>query len=999
MKKVIFSLIMFVVFASVLSAEDITMVYFNPVAKGFPVDLLSYVSNETIANLNDMSDVLGNIFLPSSIIEQWVNLKINEINQTNTNFVLVKGKKVPPKKIPTLVIKSATPALINQINPYVKLNNIISINFSLLKPAKGSQTFLNITFILVTPSQVKLTPINLQIPLEMVSNQQYLNKEIKEALVTCFNFWDRFYYTKARNGSISFSITPKEALIEIPSLNMKLRNGTTPNIPVGRYIALIKATNFVTIVTNIEVAEKPVNYKINLVKLPPRVEGAPLLGSLYVDSDFPGAKFLIIEDGITGETPMLINNLKAEEKTIIFDETVNYTLKQVKVKLQADDITYTFVNLDRKGNKISILSTNEGALVVVDRKIVGRIENNSFNYQGTVGLHSLTLLQDKYVALRTNFTLESGVLKKLDINLSKKKINGFFITPQGSVPVFSEKTEVGLTPASFAFYENEKLPIEFRATNYGYNILLTNVNWNWRNLNVVYTMLNPLYGDIRVFSEPLDANVFVEGSYKGKTIEGGLSLFSIQAKKTKVRIEKDGYKPINTNIYIAPNVENQFKFTLREAPVKVYITTLPDKGFDIYVNDEWSGVSGETIIPFELGKSTIKINKRGYKTVLMTVDLKEKTSTNLIVKVEQGISEEEFIENISNSFLTMEEYWKQKLYTKSIDECNSVIGKIKGSEYQYLKEAQEIKKNFEAKLGWLIQVTNMYQLINQAVEFENLQDYKNALAGYEEAFSILSKFDKVYEPYFEETKIDLVGKIENVKKIISEKEGKEEVKKFIGEINPMIFNADKIANEEPERALEIYNKVLQKIDNSAFKDHPKVIEIKEKVNKKIKTSNKVKEEKSAWWPNVQKSWSGFNIHLGVSTPALEGVSFESGKMNLLGQGIVGINFLPFFGLRIGGVYNIIPPSGENLFIPYCAMIGANIGIPILPQWALFGEYFMTISDFSRVNILENSIANFGTDIKFDWFGIKLYYEMGFAKNFTKTFHGIGGGITFWFNEE
>ncbi len=999
MKKFIITLMLIFGFSSVLVAEDISMVYFNPVAKGFPVDLLTYISNETIANLNDMSDVLGNIFLPSTVVEQWANFKINEINQTNTNFTIVKGKKVPPKKIPNIVIKSATPALISQISPYVKINNILSINYSITKPAKNAQAIVNLTFILITPGQTKITPVNLKISLDMISNQQYLNKQIKEAIISCYNFWDRFYYTQSKNGSVSFLITPKDAVIEIPSLNLKLRNGLNSNIPVGKYVALIKAPNYVTIVTNIEIAEKAINYKINLSKLPAKVEGAPVLGSLYIDSDFPGAKFLIIEDGITGETPAQINNLKAEEKTIIFDETVNYSLKQVKVKLSPDYITYTFVNLDRKGNKISIISTNEGALVVVDRKIVGRIENNSFNYQGTVGLHSLTLLQDKFVALRTNFTLESGVLKKMDLNLSKKKIKGFFITPQGSVPVFSEKTEVGLTPASFAFLESEKIPIEFRATNFGYNILLTNINWNWKSLNVVYTMLNPLYGDVRIFSEPVDASVFIEGSYRGKTTEAGLSLFSIQAKKTKVRIEKDGYKPINTNIYIAPNIENQFKFTLREAPVKVYITTLPDKGFDVYVNDEWSGVSGETIIPFELGKSTIKINKRGYKTILMTVDLKEKTSTNLIVKVEQGVSEEEFIENISNSFLNMEEYWKQKLYTKSIEECNSTIAKIKSSEYQYLKEAQEIKKNFETKLGWLIQVTNMYQIINQSVELENLQDYKNALNGYEEAYSILSKFDKIYESHFEETKVDLVNKIDNVKKIISEKEGKEEVKKFIGEINPMIFNADKIANEEPEKALEIYNKVLQKIENSAFKDHPKVIEVKEKVNKKIKTSQKVKEEKSAWWPNVQKSWTGFNIHLGVSTPALDGVSFESDKMNLLGQGIVGINFLPFFGLRIGGTYNIIPPEGENLFIPYCAMIGANIGIPIIPQLALFGEYFMTISDFSRVNILENSIANFGMDIKFEWFGIKLYYEMGFAKNFSKTFHGIGGGITFWFNEE
>ncbi len=999
MKKCILMLAFLFIFSAFLSAGDITMVYFSPVVKGFPLDLASYISNETIVNLNDMSDVLGVSFIPSTVVESWVNYKINEINQTNTNFTVVKRKKVPPKKISNIFINSATPALINRIAPFLRVNNILSINYAIMKPSKTAESILSITLMLVSPN-VKINPIKINIPMSMVSNREYLNKEVKEALVTLYNFWERYYYVASKNGSVRLNIVPKNAIVEIPALNKKLVNGLNSNIPVGKYIALIKATNFVTMVTNIEIAEKPLNYKITLSKLAPRVEGMPLLGNLYIDSDFPGAKFLIIEDGITGETPMEIKNLKAEEKTIIFDETVNYSIKQVKVKLTPDDTTYTYVNLDRKGNKISIVSTNERAIVIVDRKIVGRIENNTFNYQGTVGLHSLTLLQDKFVALRTNFTLESGVSKKMDLNLTPKKIKGFFMTPQGSVPVYSEKTEIGLTPATYAFNETEKLPLEFRATNYGYNILLTNINWNWNSLNVVYTMLTPLYGDIRIFSEPQDASVFIEGNYKGKTTDSGLSLFQIQAKRTKLRIEKDGYKPINTNIYIAPNIENHFKFVLREAPVKVYITTLPDKGFDIYVNDEWSGISGETIIPFELGKSTIKVNKRGYKTIIFTVDLKEKTSTNLIVKVEQGLSEEEFIENISNNYVNMEEFWKQKLYTKAIDECNTNISIIKTSEYQYLKDAQEIKKNFEMKLAWLNQVTNMYDIINKGFELENLQDYRNALNAYEEAFSILSKFDKSVETFFEETKIDLAGRIDRVKKILAEKEEKEEVKKFISEINPMVFNADKIANEDPTKALELYEKIIKKIDNSAFKDHPKVIEIKEKVNKKMKTSQKVQKEKSAWWPNVKRSWSGFNIHLGVSTPALDGVSFEQGKMNLLGQGIVGINFIPFFGLRLGGTYNITPPEEkENLFIPYCGMIGANIGIPIIPQISLFGEYFMTISDFSRMNILENSIANFGVDFKFEWFGIKLYYEMGFAKNYTKVFHGIGGGITFWFNEE
>ncbi len=1000
MKKRFLFLVILVIFSGICFAQQISMVYFSPVPKGFSPELYTYLQREIIANLQDLSDVFEKDFLPAEVVVDWVNFKINEINATNTNVVIVRKKKVLPKKIPLVTIKTVSPRLLTKINSYLKIDSILSFNFSIVKKSKKGEAIVNISTMPILPGQLKLNSVNIEIPLSMVSNQSFFNKKVKEAIVKIYNFWDRYFYFPSKMGSVSLNVIPNNAIIEIPSLNLKLSRGRNSNIPVGRYLAIIRLTNYVTIVTNIEVSEKPLTYKFKLLKLPARLEGAPLLGSLYIDSDFPGAKFLIIEDGISGETPMQINNLKVEDKTIIFDETVNYKITNVKVRLSPDDVTYTFVNLERKGNKIVIISTNEGANVLINKKIVGKIENKMFQYQGNVGLYSLTLMKDRFITLKTNFSLESGSVKTMELNLSPKKVCGFFITPQGGVPVYHENKEIGFTPFRFASYESEKIPFEFRATNYGYNIFITNVEWRWGKFNSIYAILSPLYGDLRVFSEPSDSSLFLEGSYKGKISETGLSLYNLPSRRTKVRIEKDGYKPLNTNIYVAPNVENQFKFTLKEAPVKVYITTLPDKGFDIYVNDEWSGISGETIIPFELGKSTIKINKRGYKTILMNVDLKEKVTTNFIVKVEKGLSEDEFIENISNNFMNMEELWKNKLFTKAIDECMTNLEIIKSSEYAYLNQAVEIKKSFESKMGWLIKVTNMFDIYNKAVEYENLQDHKNALNGYDETLSIINGFDKEYEPYFQDLKMEIANKIEDVKRVISEKEEKEEVKSFISELNPIIYDGDKyLNNNELDRAIEKYQLVLKKIEASAFADHPRVIEIKERVSKRIKNSEKLKKEKGAWWPNIKKSWSGFNFHFGANTLSLNEFSFDSTKMNLNATGLIGINFLPFFGIRLGGFYNFSSLEEEVRFLPYGVMVGASIGIPLIPQLALFGEYFMVLSDFSKIDILNNAVVNAGIDVKFEWFGLKLYYEAGFKENYSRMYHGIGGGITFWLNEE
>jgi len=1001
MKKIFFLVICISTFVfGLLYSEEVSLIFFTPVAKNFPPDVYNYLQQEVIANLQDLSDFSGKNFVESKVIEQWANFNINEINATNTNIQIVKGKKVLPKKIPPVSINGITPAILKNLS-IVNVTSGLNVSFLIMRQKQAGSDTVNVAFSWYTTNLTKPVSTVLTFPLQDIYDKENFNRRVKETLVELFGLKDRYYYIPQKTGSVGFSVVPKNASIDLPLLNKKLVNGVNSGLPVGRYIAIIRAEGYSTIITNIEIAEKPINYKINLSKLSTKVEeGIPSLGSLYVDSDFPGAKFLIVEDGISGETPILLKDLKTGEKTILFDESVNYKLKTVKVNLVQNDMVYAFVSLERKGNKIVINSTNEGATVVVDRQIAGKILNGKFEYQGNVGLHSLTLLKDRYTPFRTNFTLEMGKVKEINLNLSPKSIIGFFVTPQAkNIPVFVNNNKLGVTPLSCYLDKNELLTVEFRATNEGYNILLTNLSWMWGKLNNVVTYLTPLFGDLKIFTDPADANLFIEGSYRGKIIETGLNIYQLQAKRLKVRIEKDGYKTINTNIYIAPNVENQFKFILKEAPVKIFITTLPEKGFDVYVNNEWSGISGETIIPFELGKNTIKINKRGFKTIITNVELKEKTSLVYTFQVEQGVSEDEFIENISNNFSIMEDTWKNKQYEKAIEICTTNINEIKNSMYNYLSVSQEIKKNFESRIGWLVKVTNMIDLINKGVELENLQDYKNAREAYEEAFDILSKFESGLASYFEETKLDLANKIENVKKIMSEKEEKTEIKNFVTELNSLVLAGDKLVNNgDYDGALAKYQVALKKIESSGFSDNPRVIELKERINKRIKNTQKLQKEKSAWWPNIQKSWSGFNVHFGAATLSLGEPSFESEKMNIMGYGVIGLNFIPFFGLRIGGTYNFVDVKDYN-YVPYGVMAGAMIGIPVISQFSLFVEYFLLMSDFVKLDILNNSVANFGFDIKFGWFGLRLYYELGFKENFQKIYHGIGGGITFWITEE
>lgn len=982
MKKILLIVMIFAfVCLGKVFPKNLTVLNFSPLPRQFPSDVYEKLKVSVITSLQDLSDFTGECYIDSETAEKWANYKIEEISSTNTKFKKSKVKN---------------------LWEIIPVDSNLSVNFAVYsEKAKGQKRF-DVSFSFSTRDKKPVYKV-VSLSEDVLSDSSLLIRKIKETIVTLYNLENRYYYDLSgkMSGSIQIYVTPKTAQIEIPVLGIKLQNGLNRDIPVGNYVMIVKALGYNSIITNVEIKPQPSVYKISLNKMSKKTgEGIPSLGSIYIDSDFPRARFIIVEDGISGETPMLINEIKSGEKTIIFDETANYTIKTLKTNVMENEITYVLANLERKGNKLIIKSTNENSLVIIDGKIAGNIKDGKFEYQGNVGLHSLTILNDKFAVLKTNFTLEMSKVNEMQLNLTPKKIVGFIVTPQSdNIPVYAGKDKLGSTPLTLYLEETDSLNLEYRATNEGYNILLTNVIWKWGKLNNILATLTPLYGDMKVFSEPGEANVFIEGNYKGKTSVDGLSLYHIQAKRLNLRLEKEGYKPLNTNVYVAPNVENQFKFTLREAPVQIFITTIPEKDFDIYVNDEWSGKSGKTIIPFELGKNTIKITKRGYKTIITNVTLKEKASLVYSFNVEKGLSEEEFVENISNSYELLEDSWKNKKYNEALQLCSNVIDEIKNSAYNYLPVAGEIKKKFESRQGWLIKVTNMLGIMSTGIELENLQDYNNALSAYEEVISILNSFSSEVINYFEETKTETLGRIEKIKGILAEKEEKEGVKNFVVNINKIVLEGDKAQNEgDYGKAVKLYNQALEKIETSGLSDNPKIVELKERINNRLKVTKKIEKEKSDWWPNIKSSWSGFNLSLGISSLSPGGISFNSSEMDLMGYGVIGINFIPFLGIKLGGGYNILPATTSS-FAPYAVMGGAVIGIPILPQFGLFGEYFMMISDFTKMNILENSLANFGMELKFDWFGIRLYYEIGFANNFESTYHGVGGGISLWVGEE
>lgn len=935
MKKLSFLLVFLSILAvnSSVFGENITLLKINALPKNINLNDAVTINNAVMENLLDMNQLLNNSYINSMTLEKWVNTKIEMINATNTNRIVVAKRTLMPKKLRTISLKSLAPTVLKTVNKYVTINGILLVNFISKIKTDGTGT-INITFTLYNNLGLKIAASVATIPLNRIQDSVYLSLMIKEAVITAYNIWPRYYYNTKETGSVTFNITPRKAKVYFKLLDRSMTRGKNDKIPYGSYNVLVSASNYITLLTNLTLSTKSMSFKAVLQKFNPASlqPGAPPVGNLYLDADYPNAKFTIIEDGISGRVPALLTNIRATERTIVFDETPEYALKNMKVNIKENDTIYEIANLAKKGSGFNLICNVDGAVVILDKEIIGTVSNGSFSVNAPSGLHVITVVKDKFEPVRTNMTLTVERKEEINITMNPKKVPGLVITPQSdSIPVYVDNVRMGTTPASINLDRTDNYRFLISGTNMGFYNLDTNMGWDWNKDNNLLAILKPLYGDARIFVTPEDSSVAIDGYYRGKAGSNGLMLYQVPSKVIKLRAEKDGFRTFTTNVYIIPNIENQFSVVLKEAPAKAYVTTSPEKGFDVFVNGDFVGISGEGVISLEFGGVTIKARKRGFKTLITNIVASNRNPIVINFTTSPGMGEEEFVEEVSAVYregMILVDNYDLDGAVKKFTEAK---GLIDGSGLEDLPSVMELteKINFQLK---------RYSTLSQVKELEDTGDLYMDKENYDEAI-------KNYQ--------DAVGLLD-----------KSEIIKI--------------------------NQSVQEMRKAIFQ--------------KYKKAERLKIKPVKWWPMMTRNWSGFGFDLGIADISRRGPTVLKTYINLPSYFKARWNFLPIMGIQIGGMYNFWYPVNlsttiQEKFLFYALLFGANLRLPLLPSWAFFGEYNFAVSDFSTFNVLENGIIDVGFDLKFGWFGVKLFYEIGFKSNFSVIHHGFGGGVTLWLTEE
>lgn len=141
---------------------------------------------------------------------------------------------------------------------------------------------------------------------------------------------------------------------------------------------------------------------------------------------------------------------------------------------------------------------------------------------------------------------------------------------------------------------------------------------------VIDEVLEAKLGVISVQSEPLGANIFIDGEFVGTTPK---FVRDVKAGNRRIIVEKEGYASVDEKIFVEYDKTKEFVYQLKDAK-KFILSTRPTEA-DVYVNDILVGKSPlELDIDFKR-HNKIKIVKEGCHTVYdeipMDSQLKEKS--------------------------------------------------------------------------------------------------------------------------------------------------------------------------------------------------------------------------------------------------------------------------------------------------------------------------------------------------------------------------------------
>ena len=375
--------------------------------------------------------------------------------------------------------------------------------------------------------------------------------------------------TRLRNGIIAFFVflilcvafvliaAPVRFTI-IPSPDSSSLRGFPPPVKVGdRYLALPGSYYVVAQKEGYRKLKESIKVKYgsdssltyNLLKLPGLLE--------VISQPVTGAEVLV-DGSVIGYTPLSPTELEAGnyELSIVAQR---YLPDVQTVEIQGMDIRQSIeVTLKPGWGTLQIESEPEGADVLLNGEVVGQTPLKTEPMRGN---YRMELRKDGWQPILDNVKIEPGVTLTMQ-QFEFRKVDGkleLTSEPSGARVMLNNEFR-GYTPITLNIISEEDYKLSLSKS--GFVTALRSIRVERDKPKIVDIPLEPEYGTVFIISQPVDAELTVDGS----KVKGPASQrLRLTALPHTIEVSKTGYESFSTTLTPTVNVSKKLNVQLRSA--------------------------------------------------------------------------------------------------------------------------------------------------------------------------------------------------------------------------------------------------------------------------------------------------------------------------------------------------------------------------------------------------------------------------------------------------
>lgn len=346
--------------------------------------------------------------------------------------------------------------------------------------------------------------------------------------------------------SVAVQVQPITAEIEIEG-GLNFRLGQRYLIRSGAYQLRLTNPGYHDTVTQLLVGtEQNQTHEFEMRKLPGRVS--------ILTANVEGARVQI--DGVDiGETPLVDAAIEPGTRRLTLSRD-RYLEHNETIEIEGREVEQTFTTqLNPAWAVVDFRTTPAGAEVLVDGELVGTTPLAAEILQGQ---RDVTLKLSGHKAWQEEFDIIAGqdfavppvalepadglVFIRSNPSAASVTVNGEF---QGLTPV-----EVALPPGidhQLTFFKN------------GYQSASRAIRTEPNQERELSISLDPVLATVQVSAEPADAELYINGEYRGPANQS----IQLMAASQQVEIRREGYVPYMTEFTARPGLDQQIRVTLK----------------------------------------------------------------------------------------------------------------------------------------------------------------------------------------------------------------------------------------------------------------------------------------------------------------------------------------------------------------------------------------------------------------------------------------------------